>query len=157
MPKFAAFLLSTIVAASVHASSNANESTVFFAKPTLQQVAFTVNDLDRAVNFYRDTLGLPFLFETNGMAFFEIGSTRLMLGTDVNRPDVERPTAIIYFDTTDFNRTVDILLKRGVTFVAPIETVTKTEQGTLMLAEFRDPDGNALAVMGIVPDLSDSQ
>lgn len=43
-----------------------------------------------------------------------------------------------------------MLEERGVRFVAPIETVTRTATGTLMLAEFRDPDGNAVAVMGDV-------
>jgi len=123
----------------------------FIATPRIQQVGLTVSDLSRAVAFYRTTLGLHLLMETNGMAFFDLGGTRLMLGTDTDRPDVSRPTAIVYFDTADFYASVATLKQRGVSFVAPIETVARTATGTLMLAEFRDPDGNALAVMGEVP------
>ncbi len=133
---------------------NAQTSSAFVAAPRIHQVAVTVTDLPRAIGFYRDTLGLPFLFEANGMAFFDLGTARLMLGADRERPVVERPTSILYIDSTEFFATVSTLRERGVKFVAPIETVTKTATGTLMLAEFRDPDGNALAVMGEVADNS---
>ena len=39
----------------------------------------TVSNVDRAVAFYRDTLGMPFLFQFPGMAFFDLDGTRLML------------------------------------------------------------------------------
>lgn len=41
----------------------------------LQQVAITTGDLPAAIGFYRDRLGLPFLFESNGMAFFDMAGT----------------------------------------------------------------------------------
>src|ERR1051326_4644270 len=38
----------------------------------LVQVALTCRDLDRARSFYRDTLGLPLLFEAGNMLFFQL-------------------------------------------------------------------------------------
>ena len=45
------------------------------------QIHISVTDIDRSVAFYRDTLGLPFLFQVPGqsMAFFDCGGTRLYL------------------------------------------------------------------------------
>jgi len=37
------------------------------------QIALTVTNLPRALQFYRDTLGLKFLFEASNMAFFDCG------------------------------------------------------------------------------------
>ncbi|WP_067622366.1 VOC family protein [Alicyclobacillus acidiphilus] len=34
------------------------------------QVSITVEDTAKAVSFYRDALGLSYIWETNGMAFF---------------------------------------------------------------------------------------
>jgi catechol 2,3-dioxygenase-like lactoylglutathione lyase family enzyme len=44
------------------------------------QVALASADPGTLVAFYRDTLGFPVLFETNGMTFFQSGATRLMIG-----------------------------------------------------------------------------
>ena len=46
---------------------------------SIGQIAVTVQDLPRAVAFYRDALGLQYLFEASGMAFFDCSGTRLML------------------------------------------------------------------------------
>ena len=50
--------------------------------PRLQQIAITTTDLPRAIAFYRDTLGLSFMFESNGMAFFDLAGVRLMIASD---------------------------------------------------------------------------
>ena len=65
-------------------------SSVELAGHRLQQVAMTTRDLPRSIAFYRNTLGLPFLFETNGMAFFDVAGTRLMIALDSNRPTAGR-------------------------------------------------------------------
>ena len=44
------------------------------------QIGFTVKNLAEAKIFYRDVLGLKFLFEAGTMAFFQCGSVRLMIG-----------------------------------------------------------------------------
>ena len=47
------------------------------------QIHVSVSDVDRSVAFYRDGLGVPFLFRVPGqpMAFFRSGDVRLYLGT----------------------------------------------------------------------------
>lgn len=115
----------------------------------LQQVAVTTKDLERAKVFYGKTLGLPFLFESNGMAFFDVAGMRLMVSIDKDRPDA-RPTSILYFDVEDFHASADRLERADVELDGPIETVQKTEAGELKIQQFHDPDGNALAIIGMV-------
>lgn len=146
----ASILGATLFLAMPAAQASEPDGSVFGATPRIHQVAFTVTDLERATAFYRDTLSLPYMFTANGMVFFDLGGTRLMIAADEQRPKVGRPRAILYIDSSDFHASVALLRERGVEFVAPIETVTELPEGTLMLAEFRDPDGNAVAVMGVV-------
>lgn len=150
----AAFLLcsSLVTAEGVgHGENPETAVSVFGPAPRLEQVAVTVAERERAVEFYRANLGLPVLMETNEMAFFDLGGTRLMLGADEGRPTFGRPAVIIDFRTVEFHASVSLLQSRDVEPVAPIETVTTTETGKLMLAQFHDPDGNVLAVMGEAP------
>lgn len=116
----------------------------------LQQVALTVADLPRAMAFYRDTLGLPLLFESNRMAFFDVAGLRLMIAEDRARPPAARPTSILYFDAPSFEATLAKLRSAGVTLEGGVETVQRSAAGELRLQQFVDPDGNALAIMGLV-------
>lgn len=116
-----------------------------------EQVALTTSDLERAISFYRDTVGLPLLFETNGMAFFDVGGVRLMVAGDDARQSVQRPQSILYFQVADFDASVARLSATPAKLVGPVETVQSTGQGDLKLQQFEDPDGNALALMGLVP------
>ena len=128
----------------------AQEGSVGLAGRPLQQVALTTRDLNRAIAFYRDTLGLPLMFEANNMAFFDVAGMRLMVALDRNR-EMARPATILYFDAPDFDMTVARLRAANVTLEGPVETVQSTAEGDLKLQQFVDPDGNALAVMGLVP------
>ena len=74
------------------------------AKAHIGQIAVNARDLPRAVRFYRDTLGLPFLFEVPGMAFFDCGGIRLLVGTAV-RPELDHPSSILYFRVADIRAT----------------------------------------------------
>lgn len=116
----------------------------------LQQVAITTGDLSAATVFYRDRLGLPLLFESNGMAFFDMAGIRLMVAFDAERPAV-RPTSILYFDVDDFQDAVDRLIAVDVELDGSIETVQSTTSGDLKIQQFKDLDGNALALIGLVP------
>jgi len=119
------------------------------AARTLVQVALTTRDLDRARAFYRDVLGLPLMFEANGMMFFQLEGVRLLVGL---ARDLAAPIggSVLYFDAPDFDAIVHGLEARGVTFVAPTLVVQRAEGREHRLREFMDPDGNALAVMGWV-------
>jgi predicted enzyme related to lactoylglutathione lyase len=115
----------------------------------LQQVGLTVQSLARSVPFYRDVLGLPFLFEAGGMAFFDVAGTRLMIGEDPTRERM-KPSSILYFDDPDLDTTGPKLEAHGVKFFGPTTVVQQTPTHELKLREFPDPDGNVLALMGLV-------
>jgi predicted enzyme related to lactoylglutathione lyase len=118
------------------------------SKATVAQVMIPVDNLDRALTFYRDTLGLPFLFTAPPqMAFFQCGGVRLLVG--VLPPDQPAQTgSAIYFQVAEIKTVYDNLVSRGVNFRAAPHVVHRTPQMELWLAEFRDPDGNQLALMG---------
>lgn len=152
----ARILAGVLLLATTHADARAAErpaigqtvSAELGGRP-LQQVALTTLDLERSVIFYRDTLGLPLLFESNNMAFFDVAGIRLMVALDAAR-EMTRPATIFYFDAPDFDAAVGRLRSAGVTLEGPVETVQRTAAGDLKLQQFVDPDGNALAVMGLV-------
>ena len=114
------------------------------------QIAIIVKELDRAIRFYRDVLGMPFLFQVPGMAFFQCGSVRLMLGLP-EREAFDHPASIIYYRVADIQSVTKILEAREVVIEGPPRLVHKTDTNELWLAFFRDPDGNPLALMDEVP------
>jgi len=80
------------------------------------QISVNVHDFDRAVAFYKDTLRLKHLFSVpSRMAFFDCGGVRLMLAIP-ERPDVDRPSSILYFKVEDIEQAHEVLASRGVHF-----------------------------------------
>jgi methylmalonyl-CoA/ethylmalonyl-CoA epimerase len=117
------------------------------AGATVAQVLIPVEDLERAIAFYRDTLGLQFLFSAPPqMGFFRAGNVRLLVGVPAARETRQRGSAI-YFQVTDIHAVHRTLVERGVSFGAKPHVVHRTATTELWLAEFRDPDGNQLALM----------
>jgi methylmalonyl-CoA/ethylmalonyl-CoA epimerase len=111
------------------------------------QVALQARDISRAVKFYRDTLGLPFLFEAPPkMAFFQCGETRLLLG-EPEAGAAPRPGSILYFRTEDIAATHRALVANDVRFEREPHLVAKLPDHELWLAFFEDGEGNTLALM----------
>ena len=121
--------------------------------PSLDQIGqifVNVKDLDRAIAFYRDILGMRFLFPAPpNMAFFDCGGVRLMLGT-ADRPDLDHPASIIYYKVDDIERVYEIFKARGVEFVVKPHLVAPMPTYDLWLADFKDSEGNYLALMSEV-------
>ena len=108
------------------------------------QIAVTVEDVGRASSFYRDVLGVPFLFDAPGLAFFDLGGTRLML----SRPEgVERSASILYFRAADIQASYETLVSRGVDFIETPQVVHRTDHYELSIASFYDSEGNVMALM----------
>ena len=115
------------------------------------QIFVNVHDLDRAIDFYRDTLGMTFLFQAPpNMAFFDCGGIRLMLGV-ADRPELDHPASIIYYKVDDIERVYETLKARGVDFVVKPHLVAPMPTYDLWLADFRDSENNLLALMSEVP------
>jgi catechol 2,3-dioxygenase-like lactoylglutathione lyase family enzyme len=111
------------------------------------QIAITISDLEKAVAFYRDILGLRHLFSAPpGLAFFAAGNLRLML----SRPEKEGSETFccaLYFKVPEIEKTHGVLVSRGVRFEAEPHRVAKMPDHELWMAFFRDPDRNLLALM----------
>ena len=113
------------------------------------QIAVTVSDVRRATAFYRDVLGLPFLFETNEMAFFDCHGVRLML-TRPEKPEFDHPASIIYYKVRNITESAALLRERGVEVVAEPHVVARLPNHDLWMAFLRDPDRNVFAIMSDV-------
>ena len=115
------------------------------------QIFVNVHDLDRAIAFYRDTLGMTYLFQAPpNMAFFDCGGIRLMLGVP-DRPDLDHPASIIYYKVDDIEKVYETFKARGVEFVVKPHLVAPMPDYDLWLADFLDSEGNLLALMSEVP------
>jgi methylmalonyl-CoA/ethylmalonyl-CoA epimerase len=116
---------------------------------SIGQVSIAVGNLDRATAFYRDTLGLRFLFAFPGMAFFDCGGVRLYLAV-APKPELDR-TSILYYRVADIEAAAAALAARGVRFTQPPARVHEDAAHQLWLAFFEDSEGNTAALMSEVP------
>ena len=114
-------------------------------------VAIRARDLAASVAFYRDALGLDFLFEAGTLAFLNCGDLRLMLAVPEN-DDVDHPSSTLYFRVPDLPAAYEELQGRGVTFVDEPHLIAKLPDHELWMAFFRDPDGNLMGLMSEVRD-----
>lgn len=118
--------------------------------PILRQVAQHADDLDRAVGFYRDVVGLrPIaVYDPPGLAFFDMSGTRLLL-------DRAAPSALLYFWTDDVPARTEALRAAGVEIVSEPHVIFGDDDGTFgppgeaeVMAFFRDSEGNLVALAG---------
>jgi lactoylglutathione lyase len=113
------------------------------AVPTLYSVAIFVHDIDRAVQFYRDTLGLPMTKHGSFGAEFLEGDTHVGVHPAVHpqaKALVGRHTGITLF-VPDLLHYCGVLHDRAVRFLAE-----PTQQSWGIMAMISDPDGNVLAL-----------
>ena len=120
------------------------------AEAKIAQLLIPVDDFENGVAFYRDVLGLPFLFAAPPqMAFFNCGGVRLLVGVMPAGQKAQRGSAI-YFHVADIRAVYSSLNGKGVSFKEEPHIVHRTPKSELWLAEFNDPDGNQLALMSEV-------
>jgi methylmalonyl-CoA/ethylmalonyl-CoA epimerase len=115
----------------------------------IAQIAINAHDLERAVAFYRDQLGMRHLFTAGTLAFFDCGGIRLMLALP-DRPEFDHASSIIYFKVSDIQQVHAALTERQVKTVESPHLVAKLERVDVWLASFYDSEGNLLALMSEV-------
>ena len=118
-----------------------------FGLNEIGQIAVPVSDIDRAIAFYRDVLGMRFLFKAPpGLGFFDCGAVRLLLDAPAKAlPDCH--SSVIYYKIPDIHAAYETLQSRGVTFVDQPHLIARMPDHDLWMAFFRDPDNNLLALM----------
>ena len=122
-----------------------------FGLSAIGQIFVRARDLDRAVRFYRDTLGMPFLFQAPpNMAFFQCGATTVMLGVP-EAPEFDHAASLVYYLVPDIATAHTTLRGRGVEFISEPHLVHRAADYELWLADFRDSEGNVLALMARKP------
>ena len=117
------------------------------AAPTaIGQIAVNVRDVERAVAFYRDALGLPFLFQVPGLAFFDCGGVRLMLSRP-ETPEFDHASSVLYFRVADIEAAHGELAGRGVAFRDAPHKIADMPDHELWMTFFDDTEGNLHALM----------
>jgi methylmalonyl-CoA/ethylmalonyl-CoA epimerase len=120
--------------------------------PTLErigQIAIPTHDLPRAVAFYRDALGLEYLFEAGPLAFLRCGDVRIMLAVPES-DELARSGSTVYFRVQDIRAARAELAGRGVSFEDEPHLIARMPDHELWMTFFRDPDGTLLGLMSEV-------
>ena len=122
-----------------------------FGLARVGQIAVVADDVARATRFYRDVLGMRLLFEAPpGLAFFDCGGVRLMLGA-AEGAAAAGASSIIYYDVPDIHAAHDALAARGAVFEQAPHVVAPMAAGDLWMAFLRDSEGNLLGLMNERP------
>src|SRR5215475_1326568 len=119
-----------------------------FGLSAIGQIAITVTDVERAIAFYRDTLGMKLLFQVPNLGFFDCGGVRLML-SGAEKPG-EHYSSVIYFRVSDLQEACRELAARGLVFEQEPHMIARMADHDLWMAFFRDPDRNLLGLMSEV-------
>jgi methylmalonyl-CoA/ethylmalonyl-CoA epimerase len=125
------------------------DSAANFGLNQIGQIAVPVTDIERAIAFYRDTLGMRFLFQAPpDLAFFDLGGVRLLL--DGPAKAQAGNSSVIYYEVSDLQAAFTTLSERGVQFDTEPHMIAKLPDHELWMAFFRDQDENLLALMSEV-------
>jgi predicted enzyme related to lactoylglutathione lyase len=115
------------------------------------QIALTVADVAAATRFYRDVLGLKFLFPAGpNLAFLAAGPIRIMLTTPQGAGTAGK-NSILYFKVADLPATLAVLAARGAQIAGEPQLVARMADHDLWIAELRDPEDNVIALMSEIP------
>ena len=115
----------------------------------IRQIAIIVQDLERATKFYREVLGMKFLFEVPGLSFFDADGIRLMLGKADN-PEIERASSLLYYLVSDIIGAHKVLEEKGVEILIAPRIVAPMPDHDLWISDYKDSEGNIFALMSEV-------
>jgi catechol 2,3-dioxygenase-like lactoylglutathione lyase family enzyme len=118
---------------------------------TIGQILIRVHDIERALAFYHNALGLEFLFEAGPLAFLMCGDVRLML-SEPESDEFDHPSSTLYFRVDDIEAARAELVERGVPFEDEPHLIARMPDHELWMTFFRDPDRNLHGLMAEVRD-----
>ena len=112
------------------------------------QIALSVTDMERSIAFWRDTVGLKFLFQAPNVAFFDVDGVRLMLGA-AESPAAKPAGTVLYFEVDDLDATFELLRDLGTAVALNGEPhfIAKLGDKDLWMAFLQDPDGHLFGLM----------
>lgn len=113
------------------------------------QVSINVHDVQRAIGFYRDVLGLPLLFEIPNAAFFQAGGVRLYLAKP-ETPELDHPASILYYRVADIHASAAAIREGGAQVEGEPHLIARMPDHELWMVFFRDTEGNTAALMSEV-------
>ena len=103
----------------------------------------------RAIEFYKEVLGLPLLFHTDTMAFFDCKGQRLLLSLP-EKDEFTNASSVLYFQVEDIKKSVERLIENGVSFIDQPHVVAKMGSTETWMTFFKDTEGNSHALMSEV-------
>ncbi len=113
----------------------------------LRQVAVRVSDVDAALGFYRDILGLDVLFRAGpGLAFLDAGGVRVMLSTPQGAGEPGR-NSVLYFHVRDVVGVFEDCVAQGARSERAPALAARIPDHDLWIGFLRDPDGNLVGLM----------
>jgi catechol 2,3-dioxygenase-like lactoylglutathione lyase family enzyme len=120
----------------------------------LGQVHVTVKDVQASVAFYRDVLGLPFLFDVPAqrMAFLDLGGGVRLYLAEAEGEDprfVSRP--LLYYTVPDLDAAYAGATAAGARSVSAPHVVHRAGATELWIAFVEDPDGVVVGLMAERP------
>lgn len=114
---------------------------------SLGQIAITVSQVDTALLFYRDILGLPFLFSAGpNLAFLQAGTVRLMLSTPQGAGQIGA-NSVLYFRVSAIEQAYQQMVAAGARAERAPMLAASMPDHQLWLGFLRDPDGNLVGLM----------
>ena len=117
-------------------------------------VILRTSDLDRAVGFWSEKVGLALVGRHEAFAFLDAGSVQLALNQIDHEIEDHSMTEVV-LEVEDVSAAYHVLSERGVPFEIEPRTVTSDGVRTLLAAHFYDPDGHAGSITGWVEGTAD--
>ncbi len=115
------------------------------------QIALTVSDVAQATTFYRDVLGLKFLFGAGpNLAFLQAGSVRIMLTTPQGHGAPGQNSVLYYKVSGEITAVHASIVARGAKNERPPGLVAKMPDHDLWIGFVRDPENNLVGLMSEV-------
>ncbi|MBS4189983.1 VOC family protein [Bacillus sp. FJAT-49705] len=110
------------------------------------QIGVPVKDLEKAISFYKNQLGLPLLFSTDSMAFFECNGLRLLLSLP-EKEEFAHSSSVIYFQVENIKKAYEDLIDKGVSFIDEPHVVAKIGDTETWMTFFKDSEDNTHALL----------